>query len=63
MSDPPTSESHLPIFTAEEQELITALRGEVGERVSASLQDMSCLRFLRARKSNVELAATMAKNW
>mmetsp|Transcript_27212 Transcript_27212/g.50861 ORF Transcript_27212/g.50861 Transcript_27212/m.50861 type:complete len:212 (+) Transcript_27212:75-710(+) len=64
MSDPPsTTAIPAPILTEEEQSLIAALRSEVGGRISSALEDMDCLRFLRARKSDVSLASTMATNW
>lgn len=66
MSDPPSSISPtnvLPVFTEEEQTLIAAVRANIGPRVSCTLEDMDCLRFLRARKCDVTLASTMVQNW
>ena len=53
----------LPVFTPEEQTLIAAVRAEIGHYISSVMEDMDCLRFLRARKSDVALASTMIKNW
>lgn len=55
--------SSLPVFTTEEKDLISSLRSAVGPLISSSVEDMDCLRFLRARKSNVALATTMLQNW
>jgi hypothetical protein len=64
MSDTASSSpTPLPIFTPEEEALIADVRAEVGAFISSAVEDMDCLRFLRARKSDVALASTMLKNW
>lgn len=54
---------HLPVFTEEEKALIAAVRAKIGPRLSSAVDDMDCLRFLRARKEDVTLASTMVQNW
>jgi hypothetical protein len=48
---------------AESQAQVAALRDAVGVEVSALLSDQDCMRFVRARKSDITKAAAMANDW
>ena len=53
----------LPELSDEERALVEELRTVVGQKISSTMDDMDCMRFLRARKSNIDRASTMVKNW
>lgn len=44
-------------------QIINEFRLLLGDNISLELNDFDCLRFLRARKGNIEQAVIMAQNW
>lgn len=48
---------------AESQAQVAALREAVTDEVSALMTDNDCMRFVRARKSDITKAAAMASDW